>query len=654
MDWNQQIQLWNEAKIKILDARWREIEPRERMSPYYLPANVFIFIVRGKGQIEIGENTYELERFQVFSSMKGIPIRIVAESQVQYYIIFYSAKLEAKSIQTEESQRLQMEIAFLPHHPLIVHDKLTLLHEEWQLANPIHRLHANVIFQAFVYELLVQLQSDSGELIKPDIVSQAIKYLEHNYDRSITLEQLADQLQCSSGYLSRAFKAQTDTSPIHYLRFIRASKVQQLLMQTDATLQEIAEQVGYLDAHSLSRSFKKYKGLSPLHFKNELHVTGQDMPILKTTSALQSTSLSTYTDIDNQYHSSVRGDQHMYGKVKITVLLMIMSLSLLLGACSTGAQNTKNSDRPSANSNTVANPAQGSNKSTGETRIVSTLKGNVEVPAHPQRVAADQYMGQLLKLGIVPVGVRNFMLTEAWIEQAGLTEVVKGIQDLSGFPMDLEMLTELEPDLIIGSIDKNIESYEKIATTVFIPYWEGESTAGPLEKFRRISEVFGKEKEADEWIQDYEKRAAEARAKIKGIIKDGETVSIIQVANKVLYVQAAEGGNYGSPTIYKMLGLSPTEQAKQIEDGFASISLEALPQYVGDHIFIYGAKDQDASEVLDSKVWKNLEPVKNGKVYQYGSMGDKGDEFVMEDPYSLDLQLETIVDLLLDTKKFKQ
>lgn len=650
MDWNHHIQLWNEAKIKMMDARRKVVEPWEHMSPYYLPASAFIFIVRGSGQIEIGENTYELERFQVFGSVKGIPLRIIAEGKVEYYLVFYSTKLETKYIQNEEPQRLQIEIAFLPKHPLILHDKLTLLYEEWQVATPIHRLHGNVIFQAFVYELLVQLQTDSGMLIKPDIVSQAIKYLEYNYYRSITLEQLADQFQCSAGYLSRAFKAKTDTSPIHYLGFIRASKVQELLIQTDATLQEIAEQVGYLDAHSLSRSFKKYKGLSPLHFKNGLSVTGQDVPILKTISALQSTSLSTYTDIDNQYQESARGDQQMYGKVKITALLMIMSLSLLLGACSTGGQNTQNGDRPSVNSNTIANSAQESNKSTGETRIVSTLKGNVEVPAHPQRVAADQYMGQLLKLGIVPVGARNFMLTEAWIEQVGLTEVVKGIEDLGGFPMDLEKLTELEPDLIIGSIDKNIESYEKIATTVFIPYWEGESTAGPLEKFRRISEVFGKEKEADEWIQDYEKRAAEARAKIKGIIKDGETVSIIQIANKVLYVQAAEGGNYGSPTIYKMLGLSPTEQAKKIEDGFASISLEALPQYVGEHIFIYGAKDKDAAEVLDSKVWKNLEPVKKGKVYQYGSMGDKGDEFVMEDPYSLDLQLETIVDLLLNSK----
>ncbi len=35
----------------------------------------------------------------------------------------------------------------------------------------------------------------------------------------------------------------------------------------------------------------------------------------------------------------------------------------------------------------------------------------------------------------------------------------------------------------------------------------------------------------------------------------------------------------------------------------------------------------------------------------YDSFSDQGDEFVMEDPYSLELQLDTIVNLLLANKK---
>ncbi|WP_435530522.1 ABC transporter substrate-binding protein [Paenibacillus polymyxa] len=135
------------------------------------------------------------------------------------------------------------------------------------------------------------------------------------------------------------------------------------------------------------------------------------------------------------------------------------------------------------------------------------------------------------------------------------------------------------------------------------------------------------------------------------MIKDGETVSIVQVANKSIYVLAAKGGNYGSPTIYQMLQLPPTKKALNMKEGFENISLEVLPEYMGDHIFVYGSEDEEANQILHSELWKGLPAVKKGQVYMYGSFSDKGDEFVMEDPYSLELQLDTIVNLLLAHKK---
>ncbi|MET3210265.1 UNVERIFIED_CONTAM: AraC-like DNA-binding protein [Paenibacillus sp. PvR008] len=80
-------------------------------------------------------------------------------------------------------------------------------------------------------------------------------------------------------------------------------------MQTDATLQEIAESVGDPDAHSLSRSFKKYKGLSPVRFKKErqhhVRVQDQDMPQTMLKYTLQQTPSTRHNDIDYQYHYGV-------------------------------------------------------------------------------------------------------------------------------------------------------------------------------------------------------------------------------------------------------------------------------------------------------------------------------------------------------------
>lgn len=118
-----------------------------------------------------------------------------------------------------------------------------------------------------------------------------------------------------------------------------------------------------------------------------------------------------------------------------------------------------------------------------------------------------------------------------------------------------------------------------------------------------------------------------------------------------MYVLGAEGGNYGSSTIYEMLKLPPTQQALEMKDGFETISLEVLPEYMGDHIFLYGSGSEDAKEILNSEVWKRLPAVQKGQVYTYGSLDGTEDEFVMEDPYSLELQLDSIKNLLLGAEK---
>ena len=584
----------------------------------------------------------------------------LAEEALEYYIILYKATLALpgrKEISQflEKENPFQNQYAFAPHYPLPLYEKVKLLEQEWREASGLGKLHVRALFHQFVYELLQQLYGQGIEPLKPDLVSQTVAYMSEHFSRPMTLESIAEELECSTGHLSRLFKSKMHTSPIHYLGQVRAERAAELLMQTDATLQEIAERVGYPDAHSLSRSFKKYKGLSPVQFKKErehpAQKQDQDMPQTMLKYALQWTSFTRYTDIDYQYRYHAEGDLFMHGRVKITAMMIMLCLSLMLGACS-APTNTNRSSQKKANNTATSSNSDGQAAVQAQTRTVKTLIGDVEVPANPKRVASDQYMGHLLKLGIIPAGVRSYMLNEVWIDRSGYPkEKLAGIKDLGDFPMDLEELTVLQPDLIIGSIEKNIDSYQKVGTTVFLPYWEGESTAGPLDKFRRISEIFGKQKEAEQWITEYEKKAAEARTKIQGIVKDGETVSIVQVANKSIYVLAAKGGNYGSPTIYQMLKLPPTKKALNMKEGFENISLEVLPEYMGDHIFVYGSEDEGANQILHSELWKGLPAVKKGQVYMYGSFSDKEDEFVMEDPYSLELQLDTIVNLLLAHKK---
>ncbi|WP_127544271.1 AraC family transcriptional regulator [Paenibacillus amylolyticus] len=673
MNLNDHIRLWNHVFVKILDVRQNALHPGEKLKNYQLPASTYLYITDGSARIRMDQHRYIVEGFHIIHGGKQAYLNMETDSGVAYYMILYKAILAlpcGMEIQylMDHERPFQDQYALVPTRPLHMYQCMEELKQEWEQSTKLAKLHAKTLFHQWVYLLLTDLHEQSIQPHKPDTVTQAIEYMNAHLHEPIALDVMAEAMECSVGHLSRLFKQKLNISPIQYLGQIRMERAAHLLVHTSATLQQIAEQIGYPDAHSLSRSFKKIKGLSPIRYKKGVSQrlnksrhplvlnNKQDLPSVMQENALQSLHSSLYNDIDYQYQKSVGGELIMQGKFKMTALSMMLCLTLLLTACSSPAPSASGTQtETNATTTQSGNQATEAGKSTAqpETRTVSTMRGDVVIPANPQRVASDQYMGYLLKLGIVPVGVRTFMLNEGWIEKSGIaTDVIAGIEDLGGeFPMNLEKLVSLEPDLIIGSIDKNIEDYEKIATTVFLPYWEGDKTSGPLEKLRRIAGVFGKEKEAEQWITTYEENIEETKKQIDGVIKEGETVSIIQIGYKALYVLGAEGGNYGSSTIYEMLKLPPTQQALEMKDGFETISLEVLPEYMGDHIFLYGSGSEDAKEILNSEVWKRLPAVQKGQVYTYGSLDGTEDEFVMEDPYSLELQLDSIKNLLLGAEK---
>ncbi|PQP82356.1 AraC family transcriptional regulator [Paenibacillus sp. PCH8] len=673
MNMNDHLLLWNHVFVKIQDVRQNVLRAGEKLNHYQLPASAYLYIVDGSARIRMDQHGYVVDGFHIIHGGKRAQLYIETDSGVEYYMILYKVilalpcRMEIQHLMDHE-RPFQDQYAFKPTRPLDMYQCMDALKQTWEQSTSLTQFHAKTLFHQWVHSLLKDLHDQSIQPYKPDTVTQAIEYMNSHLHKPIALDVMAEVLECSVGHLSRLFKQKINSSPIQYLAQRRIERAAHLLTHTNATLQQIAEQVGYPDAHSLSRSFKKIKGISPIRYKKGIsqHMgkpiqalqwnNKQELPRVMQENALHSQPSHLYNDIDYQYHKNVGGEILMQGKFKMTALSMMLCLTLLLAACSSPAPSASGTQTENNAATTQSgNQATDAGKSTAqpETRTVSTMRGDVVIPANPQRVASDQYMGYLLKLGIIPVGVRTFMLNEGWIEKSDIaTDMIAGIEDLGGeFPMNLEKLVSLEPDLIIGSIDKNIEDYEKIATTVFLPYWEGDKTSGPLEKLRRIAGVFGKEKEAEQWITTYEENIEDTKKQIAGVIKEGETVSIVQIGYKALYVLGAEGGNYGSSTIYEMLKLPPTKQALDMKEGFESISLEVLPEYMGDHIFLYGSGSEDAKEILNSEVWKRLPAVHKGQVYAYGSLDGTEDEFVMEDPYSMELQLDTITHLLLKAQK---
>lgn len=98
-------------------------------------------------------------------------------------------------------------------------------------------------------------------------ISEALKYIWKHYGERISVDQIAEELNLSTGYFSRMFKKQVGTSVVKYINQYRIQKAEELLSTTNMRVYEVADQVGISDYIYFSQVFKNLTGKSPSDFR---------------------------------------------------------------------------------------------------------------------------------------------------------------------------------------------------------------------------------------------------------------------------------------------------------------------------------------------------------------------------------------------------
>jgi two-component system response regulator YesN len=107
-------------------------------------------------------------------------------------------------------------------------------------------------------------------------VREALDYLQSNYaDPALSLQSLCKKVYISMSYFSAILKKYHNKTFVEELTDIRLNKAMELLRTTDMMTYEIAEKVGYRDAHYFSLSFRKYAGLTATEYRNRSRHAGQ-------------------------------------------------------------------------------------------------------------------------------------------------------------------------------------------------------------------------------------------------------------------------------------------------------------------------------------------------------------------------------------------
>ena len=100
----------------------------------------------------------------------------------------------------------------------------------------------------------------------------ARRYIDRHFKENISLEQLAKLSHFNKYYLVHAFSRQYGVSPINYLIDRRIEESKRLLIDTDHSLSQIANILGFSSLSYFSQSFRKFEGVSPMQYRKRQRI----------------------------------------------------------------------------------------------------------------------------------------------------------------------------------------------------------------------------------------------------------------------------------------------------------------------------------------------------------------------------------------------
>ena len=99
------------------------------------------------------------------------------------------------------------------------------------------------------------------------VVHQAIVWMTDNLNKDTNLDELASHLAVSPRTFIRRFNQSTGKPPKKYLQQLRINEAKRLLENSDLSIDDITNRVGYTDVSSFRRLFKREVDLSPTEYR---------------------------------------------------------------------------------------------------------------------------------------------------------------------------------------------------------------------------------------------------------------------------------------------------------------------------------------------------------------------------------------------------
>ncbi|OPJ59290.1 AraC family transcriptional regulator [Clostridium oryzae] len=230
----------------------------------------FFLVTGGKGCIVTEGKEYNLEKGMLFYFKKNNLHSI--ESDIKDPLNFLSVHFSLAYVDFHEDQwkivekdglKLPVMQRFRNYKVYHIFKKLVMM---WSMKMPDYEFRCKIMLQRLLFGIYNNLKQQSTNYSAIVKVEKAIKYMNDNIGRTITLQELSELVSLSPSYFSRTFREVTGYSIIEFFNKIKIDRAEALIMVEDKKIKEIAAMLGFKDEFYFSRLFKRIKGISPKEF----------------------------------------------------------------------------------------------------------------------------------------------------------------------------------------------------------------------------------------------------------------------------------------------------------------------------------------------------------------------------------------------------
>ena len=114
-------------------------------------------------------------------------------------------------------------------------------------------------------EIITVLDKDNDKMV--DAIVSTIVFINNNYGERITPKEIAENVNFNSDYLGRIFKKNTGNTLMEYLNIVRLNEAKKMLVSTDKSITEIANETGFSSVSYFVRAFKNSNLITPSEYR---------------------------------------------------------------------------------------------------------------------------------------------------------------------------------------------------------------------------------------------------------------------------------------------------------------------------------------------------------------------------------------------------